>query len=88
MKTARSLRRRWYPDNAVQCLGCLLLNEDIKDLRLKEVRVFDYPDGTLSIKYDSVALPYTVFDKDRQVKQVGIVSNKRLSSVLQFVQEQ
>ena len=33
-------------------------------------------------------LPYSVFDKVRQVKQADIVSNKRLGSVLQIVKEQ
>ncbi len=63
-------------------------NEENKNLRRNKVRIYDYPDGTLSIKHNSVALPYEVFDKVRQVKQAGIVSNKRLGSVLQFVKEQ
>jgi len=63
-------------------------NEENKNLRRNKVRIYDYPDGTLSIKHDSVALPYEVCDKVRQVKQAGIVSNKRLGSVLQFVREQ
>ena len=54
----------------------LEVNEEAKDLRRKRVRIFDYPDGTLSIKYDSVALPCEVFDRVRQVKQADIISNK------------
>ncbi len=59
-----------------------------KDLQRKKVRVFDYPDGTIAIKYEGVAVPYTVFDKVRQVKQADVVSNKRLGSVLQLIKEQ
>ena len=59
-----------------------------KDLQRKKVRVFDYPDGTIAIKYEGTDLPYSVFDKVRQVKQADIVSNKRLGSVLQIVKEQ
>ena len=59
-----------------------------KDLQRKKVRVYDYPDGTLMIKHGNVALPYTVFDKVRQVKQADVVSNKRLGSVLQLVKDQ
>ena len=59
-----------------------------KDLQRKKIRVYDYPDGTVAIKYEGTDLPYSVFDKVRQVKQADIVSNKRLSSVLQIVKEQ
>lgn len=62
--------------------------EQTKVLKRNRVRVYDYPDGTIAIKHDGVALPYTVFDKVRQVKQADIVSNKRLGPVLQFVKEQ
>lgn len=40
------------------------------------------------MKYEGTELPYSVFDKVRQVKQADIVSNKRLGSVLQLVKEQ
>lgn len=63
-------------------------NEVTKDLRRKKVRVHDYPDGTLAIKYQGAGLPYSVFDKVRQVKQADVVSNKRLGAVLKYVQEQ
>ena len=63
-------------------------NDVTKDLRRKKVRVHDYPDGTLAIKYQGADLPYSVFDKVRQVKQADVVSNKRLGAVLKYVQEQ
>lgn len=59
-----------------------------KDLQRKKIRVYDYPDGTVAIRYQGAELPYSVFDKVRQVKQADIVSNKRLGSVLQLVKEQ
>ena len=63
-------------------------NDVTAGLRRKKVRVHDYPDGTIAIKYDGADLPYSVFDKVRQVKQADIVSNKRLGAVLKHVQEQ
>ncbi len=63
-------------------------NETTTGLRRKKVRVHDYPDGTVAIKYEGVVLPYSVFDKVRQVKQEDIVSNKRLGALLKHVQEQ
>ena len=63
-------------------------NDVTKSLRRKKVRVHDYPDGTIAIKYTGADLPYSVFDKVRQVKQADIVSNKRLGAVLKHVQEQ
>ena len=58
------------------------------DLRRKRVTVFDYPDGTISIKYDGVSLPYSAFDKVGNVKKADIVSNKRLGAVLAYAKEQ
>jgi hypothetical protein len=47
---------------------CLLEPTDLaKDLKRKKVRVIDYPDGTVAIKYEGTDLPYSVFDKVRQV---------------------
>jgi hypothetical protein len=56
-------------------------------LRRRKVRVYDFPDGTLDIRYRGRSLPFTVFDKVRQVRQADVVSNKRLSAALQFCQE-
>jgi hypothetical protein len=63
-------------------------NDVTVGLRRKKVRVHDYPDGTIAIKYDGADLPYSVFDKVRLVKQADIVSNKRLGALLKHVQEQ
>ena len=49
--------------------------------------MFDYADGTIKIKYQGTALPYSVFDKLGQVDQGQIADNKRLGNVLQFVNE-
>lgn len=57
-------------------------------LRRKRVTVFDYPDGTLSIKYEGTSLPYQAFDKVGHVKQADIVSNRRLGAVLAFAKAQ
>jgi len=58
------------------------------DLRRKRVTVFDYPDGTISIKHDGIALPCSAFDKVGNVKQADIVDNKRLGAVLAFAKQQ
>ena len=62
-------------------------NDTTLELRRKKVRIYDYPDGTIDIKYDGLSLPYSVFDKVSQVKQADVVSNKRLGAALKFVQE-
>jgi hypothetical protein len=59
-----------------------------KGLRRNRVRVHDYPDGTVAIKYQGVDLPYRVFDKVRHVEPADIASNKRLGAALQFAQDQ
>ena len=63
-------------------------NEITNELRRKRVTVHDYPDGRFSIRYKGIELPYSAFDKVRQVKQAEVVSNKRLGAVLEFAKEQ
>ena len=67
------------------CLGELIHivlepTELAKGLRRNRVRVYDYPDGTVAIKYQRVDLPYRVFDKVRDVESADIASNKRLGA--------
>jgi hypothetical protein len=62
-------------------------DELTRRLRRRKVRIYDFPDGTLDIRYRGRSLPFTVFDKVRQVRQADVVSNKRLSAALQFCQE-
>ena len=50
----------------------------------KNVMIYDYPDGTLSIKHCGKGLSYQVFDKLRQVNQTEVVDNKRLGAALSF----
>src|SRR5271166_5727145 len=52
------------------------------------VTVVDYPDGRLAIRYRGLDLPYTTFDKLRQVSQATIVENKHLGAVLSHIREQ
>ena len=44
--------------------------EFAKDLQRKKVRVVDYPDGTVAIKYQGTEPPYSVFNKVRQVQRL------------------
>ena len=75
----------------IQYQHVLYLLEDnafTRDLRQKRVRVFDYPDGTLSIKFQNRELPFSIFfDKTTKIITHGSVSNKRLGAVLQFAKE-
>jgi hypothetical protein len=60
-------------------------NEVSRPLARQRVTVFDYPDGRLDIRHQGRALPYTIFDKVRQVDQGAIVENKRLGPVLAMI---
>src|SRR5271154_2767249 len=62
-------------------------NEITRELRRKRVTVVDYPDGRLAIRYRGLDLPYTTFDKLRQVSQATIVENKHLGAVLSHSRE-
>ena len=63
-------------------------NEITRELRRQRVTVVDYPDGRLAIRYRELDLPYTTFDKLRQVSQGAIVENKHLGAALAFIREQ
>ena len=62
-------------------------NEITRELRRKRVTVVDYPDGRLAIRYRGLDLPYTTFDKLRQVSQATIIENKHLGAVLSPIRE-
>ena len=62
-------------------------SEITRALRRKRVTVVDYPDGRLAIRYRGLDLPYTTFDKLRQVSQASIVENKHLGAVLSYIRE-
>src|SRR5712671_1409305 len=62
-------------------------NEFTRELRRKRVTILDYPDGRLAIRYRWLDLPYTTFDKLRQVSQATIVENKHLGAVLSHIRE-
>ena len=62
-------------------------NAITRELRRKRVTVVDYPDGRLAIRYRGLDLPYTTFDKLRQVSQATIVENKHLGAVLLQIRE-
>jgi len=58
-----------------------------RGLRRKRVTVVDYPDGRLAIQHNGVELPYSTFDKLRQVTQASVVENKHLGAVLAHIRE-
>jgi hypothetical protein len=51
------------------------------------VTINDYPDGRLVISYNGCPLPYSKFDKVRQVTQGAIVDNKRLGAALSMIKQ-
>ncbi len=62
-------------------------NDVTCELRRKKVTILDYPDGSIDIRYQGLSLPYSTFDKVRQVKQAEIVSNKRIGAALSLIKE-
>lgn len=57
----------------------------------KSVDVCEYPDGRFEIRHGDYSLPYSMFDKIRQVNQAAIVDNKHLDAALtmaKMLQEQ
>lgn len=62
-------------------------DELTRKLRRKKVRIHDFPDGSIDIRFQGRSLPFSIFDKVRQVKQAVVVSNKRLGAVLNFCRE-
>jgi hypothetical protein len=58
-----------------------------RKLRRNKVRIHDFPDGTIDIRYQGRSLPFSVFDKLRQIEQATVVSNKRLGAVLEQCRE-
>ncbi|ACH64784.1 Sea24 (plasmid) [Aliivibrio fischeri MJ11] len=53
----------------------------------ESVKVLDYPDGTISIRYGYRTLNFKVFDKLAKIDQGRVVDNKRLGQVLKFAQQ-
>jgi hypothetical protein len=62
-------------------------SEPAKAVIGKYVTVFDYPDGRLSIRHNSLELAYRTFEKVRQVDQGSIADNKQLGAVLAMVRD-
>lgn len=54
----------------------------------KYIQVYDYPDGRIELRADTVVgpLPYVIHDRLSEVDQGAIVENKRLGHVLQIAQ--
>nr|WP_244305216.1 ISNCY family transposase [Sphingomonas aquatilis] len=57
-----------------------------RSLASKRVQICEYPDGRIEVRHNHRALPYTVFDKMRQVNQAEIVDSKRLGAALAMAQ--
>lgn len=53
----------------------------------ENIRVYDYPNGTLAFKYGHRSLSYQAFDKLDCIDQGKIVDNKRLGAVLKLARD-
>ncbi len=53
----------------------------------ENIKVYDYPDGTLAFKYGYWSLNYQVFDELDCIKQGQVVDNKSFGTVLKFAQD-
>ena len=51
----------------------------------KYVDTYEFADGRLEFRWQGVALPHTVFDKDQRVTHAAITENKHLSAVLEHI---
>ena len=59
-----------------------------KGLAGKYVELYDFPDGSLEVRWKGNLLPYRVFRKDQRVTHTAIVENKRLGHALAIVKAQ
>lgn len=87
----------WQEDRTLsECLTLLydkvkyILEDNIqtRQLRRKRVTVFDYPDGSIKIKYQGKEFKYRTFDKLRRVNPGAIVEGDRLANVLLYIKKQ
>lgn len=54
----------------------------------KRVTVYDYPDGSIEVRYEGKPLPYSVLhDRLQSIEQGEVVDNKRLGNVMAFILE-
>jgi hypothetical protein len=52
----------------------------------KYIDVYESPDGRIEARADGTSLPYTIYDRLREIDQGAIVEKKRLGHVLQIAQ--
>lgn len=61
-----------------------LIEDNVNNRKLarKHVVVYDYPDGSIKIKYNDCVIPYSIlYDRLQTIEQGAIVENKRLSNI-------
>ena len=71
-----------------KCVYLLENTEENQRLIGKYLEFLEYPDGTVAIMHNSRKINYSLFDKLSQLNQREIVENKRLSAVLNHIQQQ
>ncbi len=54
----------------------------------KYVDTYVFPGGRFQVRWNGLALPYTVFDKDQRVTHAAVTENKHLSAVLAYVKDE
>jgi ATP-dependent exoDNAse (exonuclease V) alpha subunit len=53
-----------------------------------KMKIFDFSDRPLEVRWKGYSLPYRVFSKDQRVSHTAVVENKRLGHALAVVKEQ
>jgi hypothetical protein len=66
----------------------LEVNELTRGLVGKYVETYVFPDGRFQVRWNGVALPHTVFDKDQRVTHAAVTENKHLTAVLAYIKDQ
>ena len=64
------------------------VNDVTRGLVGKYVDTYVFPDGGFQVRWNGLALTYTVFDKDQRVTHAAVTENKHLSAVLAYVKEE
>ncbi len=66
----------------------LEVNDVTRGLVGKYVDTYVFPDGRFQVRWNGLALPYMVFDKDQRVTHAAVTGNKHLTAVLAYIKDQ
>ena len=64
------------------------VNDVTRGLVGKYVDTYVFPDGRFQVRWNGLALPYTVFDKDQRVTHAAVTENKHLTAALAYIKDE